>query len=165
MSERTDLDLDRPLGDAAADGAGDIPVPAPVGAWRRVLDDAIAAETSGKLGVALRLGVSRPYVSRVTTGHIPQASPRFVARVMALLAQVHCPYLGRMLSPDECRGYASREYERIGAIDVPHWRACQRCEHNPLKAIAAAGLQPEALPPREPVAPAALSAPTRKDPS
>lgn len=113
--------------------------------WRAVLGAAIAADPQGKLGVALRLGVSRPYVSRITTGHIPVASPRFIARVLTRLAEVPCPYLGEQLSADACRGYATREYARIAAQDVPHWRACRVCPHHPERIAAAAGLPAAAL--------------------
>lgn len=127
--------------------------------WRRVLDEAIAAEPSGKMGVALRLGVSRPYVSRITTGHIATASPRFVARVLALLAQVSCPYLRITLSSEQCRRYAGREYARLAAHEVRHWRACQKCPHNPAQIAAAAGLAPHQIDPGPAAEAAAAVAP------
>jgi len=147
--ERAEPALGEPYPPAAA---GQPLQPAPA-EWRRVLDEAIEADRQGKLGIALRLGVSRPYVSRVTTGHIPKASPRFVARVLALLQSVPCPFLGRELTTTECRGYAERAYERIGAPEVAHWRACQRCEHNPRRKLEAAGLGAAALPALEPEEP------------
>ena len=114
--------------------------------WRAVLDAAIANDPQGKFGVSLRLGVSRPYVSRITTGHIPKASPRFVARVLTRLAQVHCPHLGETISAEECRGYAARDYARIAAHEVPHWRACRACQKHPdrIAAAAVAGPAPAA---------------------
>lgn len=112
----------------------------PVPAWRAALDQAIAADPQGKLGVALRLGVSRPYVSRITTGHIPAASPRFVERVRATYLQVQCPHLGRTLPPDDCRRFAGRSYAELGPDGVDHWRACRRCASNPISRAAALGL-------------------------
>lgn len=137
------MTLRKPAPAGAQDG--DLPVPAPAAAWRRILGQAIAADPSGKEGVAQRLGVSRCYVSRVWTGHIPAPSAKFVTRVVALLAQVECPHLGRMLAPEACRAYAERGYERIRAPDVPHWRACRNCEHNPLRRLAAVGVVPEPI--------------------
>lgn len=107
------------------------PAPAAAPAWRQALDRAIAADPRGKLGVAERLGVSRPYVSRITTGDIPQASPRFIQRVIDVYLQVDCPHLRRSLPPGQCRAYATRAYADIAREDVPHWRACRRCPQRP----------------------------------
>ncbi|MCU0963570.1 MAG: helix-turn-helix transcriptional regulator [Burkholderiaceae bacterium] len=115
---------------AAPDEAFRSMPPAP---WRVVLEHAIAADPSGKKGVAERLGVSRPYVSRITTGHIPQASGQFVQRVVDTYMQVQCPHLDRLLPPGQCRSYAGRTYAQLnGAQEVAHWRACRRCPHNTL---------------------------------
>ena len=117
-----------------------IPVPpaAPAAPWRDALNAAIAADPAGKQGVALRLGVSRPYVSRVTTGHIPQAPAKFIARVAEVYLRVDCPHLGHSLSPQECRSYAGRSYAAITQPEVAHWRACRHCLTNPIAARAAA---------------------------
>ena len=109
----------------------DLYVPTP--GWRLALNAAISADPEGKKGVAERLGVSRPYVSRITTGHIAVASRRFVARVEAALMQVDCPHLLRALPPAECRAYAQRSYAQISQFDVGHWRACRTCPCNPTK--------------------------------
>lgn len=102
-------------------------------AWRAALDAAIEADPRGMTGVALQLEVSRPYVSRVVTGHIPEAevSPRFVRRVEDKFMQVDCPHLGTPLVRSRCAAYAARRYEQINADQVAHWRACRRCPHNP----------------------------------
>lgn len=112
----------------------------PVPPWRAALDQAIAEDPQGKHGVALRLGVSRPYVSRITTGHIPEASPRFVERVRATYLQVQCPHLARTLPPADCRRFAGRSYAELGPDGVDHWRACRRCPSNPITRAAALGL-------------------------
>lgn len=129
-------DLGHVHNDAADAAAGDMFVPAP--SWRRALDAAIATDPAGKQGVAARLGVSRPYVSRVTTGHIPVAPQRFIDRVAAVYLQVDCPHLQRSLPPADCQAFAAREYARIAAADVPHWRACRRCPSNPVQRRAVA---------------------------
>ena len=100
-------------------------------AWRVVLNDAITADPAGKKGVAERLGVSRPYVSRVTTGNLQHRVPaKFIARVSAVLMRVDCPYLQRPLAPADCRSYAERNYAQISSFEVDHWRACRGCPNN-----------------------------------
>ena len=130
-----------------------VPAAAALPGWREQLLAAIEADPRRSAGVAEKLGVSRVYVSRVLTGSIPVASPRFVSRVVALCQRVHCPHLDTSLPPDECRAYAARQYAQIDAAQVPHWRACQRCsvkappapEPRPSKpAVAAAAHQGDA---------------------
>lgn len=125
-------------------------------AWRAALDAAIEADPRGMTGVALRLEVSRPYVSRVMTGHIPEAevSPRFVRRVEDKLMQVDCPHLGTPLARSRCAEYAGRSYEQISAHQVAHWRACRRCPHNPAQreAVKNAAATPAATPTATPPA-------------
>ena len=100
-------------------------------AWRVVLNDAITADPAGKKGVAERLGVSRPYVSRVTTGNLQHRVPaKFIARVSAVLMRVDCPYLQRPLAPADCRSYADRSYAQVSSFEVDHWRACRGCPNN-----------------------------------
>jgi hypothetical protein len=129
---------------------------APGPAWRAALVAAIEADPRGMTGVALRLEVSRPYVSRVMTGHIPEAavSPRFVRRVEDKLMQVDCPHLGAPLARSSCAGYAGRSYAQISAHEVAHWRACRRCPHNPAhrEAVKNARATPPAGRPQPPAA-------------
>lgn len=106
------------------------PKPRALPAWRMALNAAIAADPAGKKGVADRLEVSRPYVSRITTGHIAKASPKFIERVVAVYLQVDCPALQRTLPPAECRAYADRTYAQISQFEVDHWRACRGCANN-----------------------------------
>ena len=105
-------------------------------AWRVALDAAIAGDPAGKKGVAERLTeagfkTSRPYVSRIATGHIPKASAKFIAKVVAVYLRVDCPALQRSLPPAECRAYAERSYAQITSFEVAHWRACRGCANNP----------------------------------
>ena len=112
----------------------------PVPAWRTALDAAIAADPRRTAGVALRLGVSRPYVSRVITGHMPRAPQAFIDRVLATYLRVQCPHLKVSLAPSECRAYAGRSYGQITVYEVDHWRACRSC---PVKAPTVFGLPAE----------------------
>lgn len=98
----------------------------PVPAWRTALDAAIAADPRRTAGVALRLGVSRPYVSRVINHHM-RAPQEFIDRVTAILMRVECPHLKASLAPAECRTFSARRYQQIGPFEVDHWRACQSC--------------------------------------
>lgn len=102
--------------------------------WPEVLAREIAADPRGKLGLSERMGVSRVYVSRVATGHIPpdQVSPRFVTRLFEALDAFECPHTRAPMAPSVCRGHASRTYESCSFAEVDHWRACQGCLHNPL---------------------------------
>lgn len=100
--------------------------------WLALLRAAIDADPRGITGVAERLGYSRPAISRVLAGSYGNTEK--VARsVLATFARVDCPYLRSTLAPHECADYAARRYSAISAADVPHWRACKRCAHNPLK--------------------------------
>ena len=98
--------------------------------WRALLDAAIAADARGITGVAERLGYSRPAVSRVLSGTYGDPT-RLAAKVLATYARIDCPHLRASLAPDECAAYAGRSYGAITAADVPHWRACRKCPHNP----------------------------------
>lgn len=98
-----------------------------VPAWRDALESAIATDPRGAAGVAVRLDVSRPYVSRVMNFSMWPAPAPFVQRVHAVLMQVSCPHLGTAISPAACRTYARRNFADISAFEVDHWRACQRC--------------------------------------
>ncbi|MBL8350490.1 MAG: helix-turn-helix domain-containing protein [Burkholderiaceae bacterium] len=122
-----DLPLPEPGPEAIPGAAAPLTHTPPVPSWRVALVAAIDADPRRSAGIAEKLGVSRPYVSRVLSGSIPEASPRFIARVVALCERVQCPFLQRSLSPNECRAYAERRYGAIEPMDVPHWRACQRC--------------------------------------
>ena len=133
--------LDPALGDIARSLLGlpgthqVLPPAPPLPAWRAAFEAAIKADPRGKLGIAERLGVSRPYVSRVATGDLKRRPPpNFITRVQALLMQVDCPHLGRALAPAECHSYAQRSYAQVSQFDVHHWRACRGCTHNTRRA-------------------------------
>lgn len=108
--------------------------------WRDVLEREISADPRGKLGLSERMGVSRVYVSRVATGHIPpeQVSPRFIARLYESLEAYICPHTGQTIAPSLCRQTAARTYESLTFAEVDQWRACQSCRHNQLIALTSA---------------------------
>jgi hypothetical protein len=112
--------------------------------WMALLKAAIAS-TEGRGGVskaASAMGVSRPYVARVLmTGEnrIKVPSQAFIKRVIAAFGQgrVDCPHLAHDISLSECQSFACREWKVIhgsGPEKVLHWRACQSCPQNPVKA-------------------------------
>jgi len=101
--------------------------PAGVPAWRLAFEEALRTDPRGAAGVAEKLGVSRPYVSRVYTFHMPVAPQSFAERVTAVYMRVDCPHLCRTISPEECRQFHRRTFAVISQFEVDHWRACQRC--------------------------------------
>lgn len=112
--------------------------------WLALLKAAIAAH-QGRGGVskaAAAMGVSRVYVARVLmTGEnrIKVPSQAFIGRVITAFGQgrVDCPHLAHDIALGECQSFAGREWKVIhgsGPEKVLHWRACQACPKNPLKA-------------------------------
>ena len=99
--------------------------------WLSLLRQAVDADPRGKAGVAERLGYSRPAISRVLSGSYGDTG-RLATKVLATYARIDCPHLLASLAPAECSAYAGRAYGAIAAADVPHWRACRRCPHNPI---------------------------------
>lgn len=103
--------------------------------WRGVLATLVAEHPKGKQGVADVMGVSRVYVSRVfMTGpnRIEHPGKAFVAKVWGAVGAVACPHLGRTLATADCKAHATRSWGALSGQDqVQHWRACQRCPHNP----------------------------------
>ncbi len=111
--------------------------------WMALLKAVIAAEGRGGVTKAAdAMGVSRPYVARVlmtNENRIKVPSQAFIGRVIAAFGQgrVDCPHLARDIALGECQSFASREWKVIhgsGPEKVLHWRACQSCPQNPVKA-------------------------------
>lgn len=116
-------------------------LPAVAPAWRVLLEQAIAAEGRGGVTKAAHaMGVSRVYVARVLmTGNnrIKVPSGKFISRVLDTFGLVDCPHLQGRIKPGECQDFAAREWKVIhgsGPEKVLHWRACQSCPKNTLKA-------------------------------
>lgn len=100
--------------------------------WLALLRQAIADDDRGITGVAERLGYSRPAISRVLGGSYGKTD-KVAASVLATYARIDCPHLKTSLAPADCSAFAARSYTAIAAADVPHWRACKRCDHNPAR--------------------------------
>ncbi len=100
--------------------------------WLSLLRQAVDADPRGITGVAARLDYSRPAISRVLSGTYRDPS-LIAAKVLATYARIDCPHLQVSIAPHECAAYAGRSYGAITAADVPHWRACRKCPHNPSK--------------------------------
>lgn len=111
------------------------PQSAAVPDWFAMLSHEAERHPRGKAGVAERLGVTRPYVARVLTHNIPlsSVSPRFVERVVDSYGGWDCPHTGAHISARACRGCASKTYESLSFAEVDQWRACQACDHSPLR--------------------------------
>lgn len=101
--------------------------------WRRLLREALA-ELGTKQRVADRLGVSRPYVSRVMGGDIYQPAQAFIDRVIDRLDVVTCPHTCRPQPRGECRG-ALGPAPTHNPFRLALWQACQTCTHKPEKGV------------------------------
>lgn len=99
----------------------------------RLLAEAVeTAGKGGKAAVALRLGVSRPYVSRVMNRDIDPAPESFIARVIDRLYVVaECPATERPQPRSECKRIARGPAPTHNPLSMRIWRHCQRCAHKP----------------------------------
>lgn len=99
--------------------------------WRRLLREALV-ELGSKQRVANRLGVSRPYVSRVMSGDIKQPAQAFIDRVTYRLEVVHCPHTYQQQPRGDCR-VALQPAPTHNPFRLALWQACQTCTHKPEK--------------------------------
>lgn len=99
--------------------------------WRRLLREALA-ELGSKQRVANRLGVSRPYVSRVMSGDIDPPPQAFVDRVIYRLEVVNCPHTYQQQPRGDCRE-ALLPAPTHNPFRLALWQACQTCTHKPEK--------------------------------
>lgn len=99
--------------------------------WRDLLDATLAEPGATKASVAARLGVSRPYVSRVISGDMDPVPKKFIARVEAILDSISCPYTGRDEPKSLCRDQVRAAPPTHNPFRLAHWHACQRCAHKP----------------------------------
>jgi hypothetical protein len=107
--------------------------------WFAMLRDA-CNRTGNKSEVAAKLGVSAPTVYQVLNGSglygSGQASTaRLADKVLHQLGAYVCPHLSeqhngeRVITADECRGYAHRSPPIGSPRLLAHWQACLKCEH------------------------------------
>lgn len=102
--------------------------------WMRLLSDAIAAarDLGGKAEVARRLGVSRPYVSRVMNGDFDPVPQAFVDRVIDRLYVVaRCPATTLPQPRAECRRVALGPAPTHNPLAMRIWKCCQTCPERP----------------------------------
>lgn len=101
--------------------------------WRRLLTEAIRnAGPRGKAAVAERLGVSRPYVSRVVAGDYDPVPSQFIDRVIDRLHVVaECPATGLPQPRTECLRLAYAAAPTHNPLAMRIWKCCQHCPSRP----------------------------------
>jgi hypothetical protein len=103
--------------------------------WRGLLEAAVAAHPKGKAGVALRLGVSRAYVSRALSegkSGFAQVPKTFVDRVLDRLYVVpECPAISQPRPRADCQQIGNGPAPTHNPVSMRVWRACQQCPHKP----------------------------------
>lgn len=97
--------------------------------WRTVLSNAVA-ELGTKQRVAERLGVSRPYVSRVISGDIDPVPQTFIDRVINRLDVVTCPHTFRSQVRHDCR-HSLGPAPTHNPYRLALWQCCQKCPNKP----------------------------------
>lgn len=104
--------------------------------WLALLQEAVAFEKTKGAGeitrVATRLGVSRPYVSRVLHGDFDPVPKQFVARVIDRLYVVaRCPATTLPQPRTECRSIALGPAPTHNPLAMRIWKCCQTCPERP----------------------------------
>lgn len=87
----------------------------------------------GSIGkAATAAGISRASASTLLAGKYPAGSTaEMERRIMTALGQVECPHLGATIGRRACADLAGRPCPTSSPDALRHWRACQRCDHNP----------------------------------
>lgn len=104
--------------------------------WRAILEKAVAEHPKGKAGVSVRLGVSRPYVSRILSSGASayEAPGSFITKVIERLYMVaECPHTTQPQPFSECRAIAISPPPTHNPLRMALWKSCQRCPHKPVK--------------------------------
>lgn len=100
--------------------------------WHRLLVKAVKdAGRRGKAAVAERLGVSRPYVSRVISGDMYPVPQLFIDRVMARYHAVECPATLQQQPRSECVRLARAPAPTHNPLSMRIWKTCQNCPNRP----------------------------------
>lgn len=98
--------------------------------WLEILEAAIARRgQGGQAAVARELGYSATTISLVRRGKYPGSMDRIAARVMDLLGDVACPFLGEAIAAAECRRIHSAPVPTSNPKALRHWAACLTCVH------------------------------------
>lgn len=84
--------------------------------------------TSSKAAVAMRLGYSRPAVSRLLSGTYGNPG-QLLRTALTVLDSVACPHTGREEPRALCTEQARSEPPTHNPFRLAHWHACRRCAH------------------------------------
>ncbi|MFB9160177.1 helix-turn-helix domain-containing protein [Chromobacterium violaceum] len=95
--------------------------------WLPLLRAEVGRTSIGQ--AAKLLGYSRTTVSLVLAGKYPGQTERVAEVVLHTLGRVACPYLGRDLTPDECKAQSTSQAPTHNPLKLAHWRACQQCQN------------------------------------
>ncbi len=101
--------------------------------WHDILAREVVKNPRGKAGVAIILGVTRGYVSRVmSSGRSAYAAvpTKFIARVLNLESEIDCPAGGRVARA-VC-GRANGPAPMHNPMSMILWGECQSCPLKPL---------------------------------
>ncbi len=88
--------------------------------------------------IARECGIARSSLSMLLRDVYPAdsldlATRKHGTRVTRLYrAQVLCPHLQRGIGADECLSHASAPMSTSSPQKLAHWRACRRCDLNPV---------------------------------
>ncbi|MDR3352179.1 MAG: hypothetical protein LBO00_04045 [Zoogloeaceae bacterium] len=94
-----------------------------------LLVSAVAADRSGKAGVARKLGVSRPILARVLSANDPTPlSKKLARRVIQTYGVVICPATGEAALIEDCRRAVGPAPTHNPAA-VRLWRQCRACPY------------------------------------
>lgn len=83
---------------------------------------------SSKAAVAMRLGYSRPAVSRLLSGTYGDPD-QLLRTALTVLDSVTCPHTGREEPRALCAEQARSEPPTHNPFRLAHWHACRRCAH------------------------------------
>lgn len=103
--------------------------------WRAILDAELKKSgKGGKARVAVRLGFSRAYVSRVMNpdgkSGLEEVSQKFIDRVIRRFHVVECPVRMVEVAYAECEK-ANQPAPNHNPLAVMFWRKCQSCPNKP----------------------------------
>ena len=103
--------------------------------WRALLAAEVETNPKGKAGVAIRLGVSRAYVSRALSSGsaaFKAVPPKFIARVIDRLHVIpECPATGQPQPRSDCMRIGNGAAPTHNPLSMRIWIECQRCPHKP----------------------------------
>lgn len=109
--------------------------------WRALLaaEVELRKKEGGKAAVAIRLGVSRSYVSRaLSTGSSAYAKvpEEFVKRVIDRLYVIReCPATHQSRPVSDCRRINAHGAPTHNPLQMMTWRKCQECPYKPIQEI------------------------------